>query len=77
MTKKTNIAQLKVGVDMTTFLLGKIQNGKLNTIHILLVKGEIVFRTQQLIDDTLGIRALALIIRKNEKKKLGKDLIFF
>ena len=62
---------------MAPFLLGKIQYGKLKTIHIPLVKGEIVFRIQQVIDDTLGIRALTLILRNNEKEKTGKDLKFF
>ena len=74
--KRQNIAQLKVGVDMAPFLLGKIQYGKFKTIHIPLVKREIAFRTQQAIDDTLGIRALTLILRNNKKEKKGKDLKF-
>ena len=76
--KRKNIAQLKVGVDTTPFLLGKIQYGKLKSIHIPLVKQEIVFRTQQqIIDDKLGICALTLLLRGNEMERTGKDVKFF
>ena len=58
---------------MIPFLLGKIQDGKLKAAHIPLMKDEIVFRTQQVINDKLGIRALALILCNFKKGQTGKD----
>ena len=72
--KTQNTAEQKVGVDTTPFLLGKIQYGKLKTIHVPLIREEIQYRTNTIPDEKSGIRALTSILQANEKEATGEDL---
>ena len=72
-----NLSQQKVGVDTTPLLLGTIQYGKLQTIHVDLVRNEIVLRTQQVVNISLVIRALTTILREDEFFFTGHDLKYF
>ena len=75
--KRMNTSQQQAGVDGTPFLLGIIQYGKLKTIHIPLVIDEILLRTQQAVDPSIGIRKLTAIIREDEKRITKQDLKYF
>ena len=75
--KIQNTAQQKVGVDTTPYLLGKIQYGKLRSLHINLMREEILHRTNIPIDNSLGIRALAALLRTHENERVGNEVKFF
>ena len=75
--KRMNLSQQKEGVDTTPLLRGTIQYGKLQKIHIDFVRKEILLRTQQVVDLSLGIRALTTILREDEKRITGHDLKYF
>ena len=75
--KIQNTAQQKVGVDTTPYLLGKIQYGKLRSLHVNLMRDELLHRTTIPIDNSLGIRALAALLRTHENERVGNTVNYF
>ena len=64
-------------MDTTPYLLGKIQYGKLRSLHVNLMHKKILYRTSIPINNSLGIREFTALLQTNETERVGKGVNHF